>query len=123
MIVGAIRNLEASIPLQITGSRGKSVQIDAVVDTGFNGYPTLPRATVAALDLTFAGNRRGTLADGSVAILDVFLATVIWHESEREILISQTVGTPLAGMSLLEGSRLSMHVVEGAPIEIEELPD
>lgn len=89
-----------------------------MIDTGFNGYLTLPSATVAALKLTFAGNRRGTLADGSVTILDVYLATVVWHGRKREVLISQTVGMPLVGMSLLEGSKLSMYVVDGATVTI-----
>jgi len=68
------------------------------------------------------GHRRGTLADGSVTRLDAYLATVVWHGQPKGVLISQTAGTPLIGMSLLEGSRLTMDVVDGGKVILEELP-
>jgi predicted aspartyl protease len=57
----------------------KPQQIAAVIDTGYNGELTLPDALVDDLQLPFAGYRRGMLADGSIAVLPVYLATVKWH--------------------------------------------
>jgi len=62
------------------------------------------------------------LADGSVTRLDVYVARVIWHGQQKDILISQAAGTPMVGMSLLEGSRLTMDVVDGGNVTIDELP-
>ena len=77
---------------------------------------------MTALQLPFAGHRRGTLADGSVTRLDVYMATVVWHGQPRDVLISQAAGMPLIGISLLEGSRLTIDVVDGGDVTIDELP-
>lgn len=122
MISGRIRNCEAIIELEVSGFGEPPQSIEAVIDTGYNGYLTLPTHLVTALRLTFAGHRRGTLADGSVTRLDVYLASVLWHGQQTDVLVSQTAGTPLVGMSLLEGSRLTMSVLEGGDVTIDELP-
>ena len=122
MIRGRIRNREAIIELEVAGRGQLPQQIEAVIDTGYNGYLTLPSHLVTVLQLPFAGHRRGTLADGSVTRLDVYLASVVWHGRLKDVLISRTVGTPLIGMSLLEGSRLAMDVVDGGAVTLEESP-
>lgn len=122
MISGRIRNREAIIDLEVSASGQQPQQIEAVIDTGYNGCLTLPSNLVSALQLPFAGHRRGTLADGSVTRLDVYLASVVWHGQQRDVLISQAAGTPLIGMSLLAGSRMSIDVVDGGDVTIEELP-
>jgi len=76
---------------------------------------------LTVLQLRFAGHRRGTLADGSVIRLDVYLASVVWQGRRKDVLISQAAGTPLVGMSLLDGNRLTMDVVNGGDVTIEEL--
>ena len=77
---------------------------------------------MASLALPFAGHRRAVLADGRVVLLDVFLAAVDWQGQRKDVLVSRTVGTPLAGMSLLQGSRLTMDVFEGGSVVVDELP-
>ena len=77
---------------------------------------------MATLQLPFAGYRRGTLADGSITRLRVYLGSVVWHGRRKDVLISQAAGIPLIGMSLLEGSRFKMDVVDGGSVAIEELP-
>ena len=122
MIRGTIRNRESIIELEVYGPGQPAQQIQAVIDTGYNGYLTLPGRLVTALQLPFAGHRRGTLADGSVTRLDVYLASVVWHGRQIDVLISQTAGVPLIGMSLLAGSRLTIDVVDGGDVTIDELP-
>ncbi|MEO8498008.1 MAG: clan AA aspartic protease [Planctomycetota bacterium] len=123
MIRGTIRNREAVIELEVSGPGQTASKVEAVIDTGYNGYLTLPYDLVAALQLAFAGYRRGTLADGSVTRLNVYLASVMWHGQQKDVLISQTTGAPLIGMSLLEGSRLTMDVTDGGAVTIEALAD
>jgi clan AA aspartic protease len=94
MISGSIRNREAIIELEVSAAGQPPQQIEAVIDTGYNGYLTLPSQLVTAISLPFAGHRRGTLADGSVTRLDVYLATVVWHGRQKDVLISQASGTP-----------------------------
>jgi clan AA aspartic protease len=123
MIHGVIRNREAIIELEVSDIGQPATKVDAVIDTGYNGYLTLPYDLVTALQLPFAGHRRGTLADGSVTRLDVYLASVVWHGRQKDVLISQAAGTPLIGMSLLKGSRLTMDVIDGGDVSIEKLPN
>ena len=123
MISGKIRNREATIALEVSGpGQSPQQQIEAVIDTGYNGYLTLPSDLVTALTLPFAGYRRGTLADGSIVRMEDYLASVVWHGQQKDVLISQAAGTPLVGMALLEGSRLTMDVLDDGDVMIEELP-
>ena len=77
MINGRIRTREAIIEVEVSGPSQPPQQIEAVIDTGYNGYLTLPSHLVTVLQFPFAGHRRGTLADGSVTVLDVYLASVV----------------------------------------------
>jgi clan AA aspartic protease len=122
MITGAIRNREAIIGLDVSGPGPLTQQTEAVIDTGYNGYLTLPPDLVARLQLPFAGHRSGKLADGSITVLNVYLGRVVWHERQKEVLIAEAAGAPLIGMSLLERSHLAMDVIDGADVIIEELP-
>ena len=121
MIAGTVANREALIELEVA-NRGQSIATTAAIDTGYNGYLTLPLELITALELSFAGYRSGTLADGSTVVLDVYLGTVTWHEVQKEVLAAQAAGRPLIGMSLLLGSRLTIDAVEGGDVVIEPLP-
>jgi len=123
MISGRIGNQEARLELNVQGRDAARRSVEVVVDTGYNGHLTLPSRLVSSLELSFAGHRRATLADGSATLLKVYLATVSWHGRQREVLALQAAGTPLLGMALLRGSRLTMDVVEGGRVTVAELRD
>ena len=80
---------EAIIELVVQGPAGERT-VSAVVDTGFNGALTLPTRTVQELALVRRSSQRGTLADGSEAVLAVHLATVVWDGVPRRIRILAT---------------------------------
>ena len=44
---------EAVVRLPVQGARGREQAIEAVLDTGFNGYLTLPPELIAELGLPF----------------------------------------------------------------------
>jgi clan AA aspartic protease len=121
MITGTVANREALVEVDVAFA-GRTVPTIAIIDTGYNGYLTLPSELITELGLPFAGYRSGTLADGSTVVLDVYLAAVIWHQSQTEVLVAQAAGRPLIGMSLLQGSRLTIDAIEGGDVVIEELP-
>ena len=58
MIVGRVNAYrEAVISLIVEGSGGRRREIDAVVDTGFNGYLTLPATLMQELGHVWAPAR------------------------------------------------------------------
>jgi clan AA aspartic protease len=122
MIAGRVTGLlEAVIPLTIIGAGDCRVDIEAVIVTGFNGFLTLEFPVVRALRLPPAGSRRATLADGSTISLNVYLASLQWHGAVLEALVIEADGGPLAGMSLLQGSSVTLDVVAGGGVQIAPL--
>jgi clan AA aspartic protease len=113
---------EAVIPLVVRGPAGHEAAVDAVIDTGFTGWLTLPTALVVALGLPFGGSTRATLSDGSEVAMDVFEATVVWDTRERQVTVLATEGGVLVGMAMLLGFRLTIEGAVGGLVQIEALP-
>ena len=102
MIEGAVNAAyEAVVTLAMRGPAGQTREIEAVVDTGFNGFLTLPPVLVTELGLPFTSIGRATLADGSEATFDVYSVTVLWDGQPRYIEADAADTTPLVGMQLL----------------------
>lgn len=113
---------EATLRLTVIGPDHDQLAVESVVDTGFNGFLTLPNDVVRALSLPLVGHRRVTLGDGSTVILELYIATVLWHERARDVVVLQAEGGPLVGMGLLYGSRVVLHVVDDGDVSIEPMP-
>ena len=65
MIEGVVNaNLEAVVTIPLQGPSGQTQEVDAVIDTGFNGYLALPPTLVADLGLPVVGEADAVLADG-----------------------------------------------------------
>ncbi len=112
---------EALIPLTVVGFRGRTTEIEAVIDTGFTGHLTLPLNLARSLDLPLLGSRYVTLANGMTTSLDVYRATVLWEGTERLVRAFASEGAPLVGMYLLYGSEVRLRVVDGGSVVIEPL--
>ena len=120
MIEGVVNAAyEAVVPLPLRGPAGQARHVDAVVDTGFTRFLTLPSAMVAELGLGFRGVNRVILADGSETTLEVYGVTVLWDGQPREIVAYASETTPLIGMSLLDRHNLDIEVVNGGHVLIQ----
>ena len=120
MIEGVVNSAyEPVITLVVRGPSGQTRDIEAVVDTGFNGFLTLPPDVVAELRLPFASSGWATLADGSEIPYDVYGVSVLWDGQPKEIEADETGGAPLVGMLLLEGHDLSIQVRDGGRVVIQ----
>lgn len=120
MIEGAVNAaLESIVALDLRGPAGRVRRVDAVVDTGFSRFLTLPPSLVAELGLAFAGARLVILADGSEVALDAYAVTVLWDGRPREIVAYAADTTPLIGMSMLESHSLYVEVESGGRVAIE----
>ena len=120
MIEGVVNaDYEPVITLTVQGPSGRTQNIDAVIDTGFNGFLTLPTTLVAELGLPYVSIGRATLADGSEISYDVHDVTVLWDGQPRDIETAAADATPLVGMRMLDHHNLSIDVRSGGHVVIQ----
>ena len=111
---------EPRLTITILDNRGIAVPIEAVIDTGFTGYMTLPIEIVSALGLERTRERIMRLADGSARRFRAYSAKVMWHGNTITISAPAMPGKPLIGMSLMLGSDVAMRVRENGPVTVSE---
>lgn len=120
MIEGVVNAaLEAVVTLPLQGPDGHVREVEAVIDTGYSGFLTLPPALTAELGLDFRGNGHAYLANDAEVEFDVYGVTVLWDSQLRDIEADATGSTPLVGMLLLEGHDLSVQVRDGGRVVIQ----
>lgn len=121
MITGSILEGErAMIRLTVQGAESEQV-VEAMLDTGFNGHLKLPESIIRALNLEYRRDAFVMLADDSIVTMPQYRARVDWHGGSRDILLLQSTGGPLAGMALIQGSRVTLDVVIDGAVTIEPL--
>jgi len=113
---------EAVISLTVRGPNGQEQEIEAVIDTGFDGSLTLPPALITALGLPWRRRGRALLADGNESVFDIYEATVIWDGTARRVSVDEVDVMPLVGMALLYGYELTVQIVEGGRVLLKPLP-
>ena len=120
MIEGVVNAAyEAVVTLSLQGPSGQAREIEAVIDTGYNGYLTLPPALVEELGLPYQTRGRAFLANGKEEGFDVHRATVLWDGRPRDTEADAVGPTPLMGMLLLDRHNLSIDVVDGGRVVIQ----
>ncbi len=123
MITGHVNHRnEAVIPAQVGASGVRMIALDAVLDTGFSGYISLPLATITTLQLPFVETRTYSLGNNMRVDFDLHRATVLWDSQQRDILVLASEAHPLVGMSLLKGFRVSLDVIDGGEVRITARP-
>lgn len=66
-MLGTFNNDQPVIGIEIQGVTGIAKKINALVDSGFNGYLQIPFVEAFPLGLVLAGVQANTLADGSTS--------------------------------------------------------
>jgi predicted aspartyl protease len=89
-------NCEATLRLVVGNTSSQRQVIDAVIDTGFTGFLTLPLSVITSLNLRLYGREEGIDVNASEA-------------------------APLVGMSLLYGYRIQLDAIEGGTVTIQPL--
>lgn len=113
---------EAVVRLPVRSPRGREQAVEAVIDTGFNGYLTLPPDVITSLGLPFRRNGRAVLGDGSAVTFDIHEAVILWDGLLRRISVDAADTEPLLGMRLLYGHDLNVRVIEGGSAVIKPFP-
>jgi clan AA aspartic protease len=115
------QSCEAIIPVVVGHSKARQQMVQAVIDTGFTGFLSLPFAIIESLELPWIFRDSVTLGDGSEVFFDMYSASVIWHGQYRVVDVAASEAEPLLGMSLLYGSKLQIEAVERGIVTIEAM--
>jgi clan AA aspartic protease len=121
MITGVVRDFEPIISLSVYGADGKVYTQEAIVDTGFDGWLSLPPDLITQLNLKWKRRGRAILGDGSECVFNVYQAVVVWDGSPLTIPVDEADSDPLIGMSLMEGYQLKVQIFEGGLVELSKV--
>lgn len=88
--------------------------VEAWIDTGFNGDLVLPQQLIDDLELSPSGTLKAILADGSEVALQRYVCLINWFGKERELEVVANNGEyPLLGVGLLVGYDLHISYRSG----------
>ncbi len=111
----------AVIPLVVLDAEGREHAVSAIVDTGFNGWLTLPRRLARVWGVPSREQGTATLADGSAVYFAVYRASVIWDGQPTAVLIDEMESELLIGMRLMLGYRILIEDKDGGAVQIERM--
>lgn len=121
MIHGTVVGLQARINLILCLSQSSNIEIECVVDTGFEGYLTLPSALITELGLPYLARIDANLADNSNVAVNVYSATILWKGTEHDVAVLAMGSRPLIGTALLEDSHLSIDFYDGGTVLVDQI--
>ncbi|MEH2149772.1 clan AA aspartic protease [Nostoc sp.] len=113
MIHGTVVGLQAHMSVILCLPELSNIEIECVIDTGFEGLLTLPSAVIDELGLPYIARIDANLADNSNIAVNVYLATILWNGVEREVAVLGMGRRPLIGTALLEDYHLSIDFCDG----------
>jgi len=121
MIHGTVVGLQARVSVIFCFSEDSNVEFECIIDTGFEGFLTLPPTIINELGLSYLSEINANLADNTNITVDVYLATIIWKGVERNVAVLSMGRRPLVGTALLEDYHLSIDFYEGGSVLIDEV--
>jgi len=122
MMFGVVNsNCEAIIKVAVGRIGSSKITVDAVIDTGFTSFLSLPLSVITNLGLPWYYRDIGTLGDGSEVVFEIYKASVIWDGIEQVVDVAASEADPLLGMGLLYGFKIQIEAVEGGRVTIEAL--
>jgi clan AA aspartic protease len=110
MIVGKVNEKrDAVVSIIVNGQADQRIEVEAVIDTGYNGFLILPATIVQSLNLTYLARTQSMLANGKMEDFDVYAASILWDHQERLIEVDVTGAESLVGTALLDGYDLCIQ--------------
>ena len=101
-----------------TMTQGSKI-VKTILDTGFSGYLQLKPHQIANLGFQQPiGTGRMMFANGTSALVQRYLATVQWNGTQRMVVIEESDGPPLLGLSLLRGHVVTLKVEPNGPVTV-----
>jgi clan AA aspartic protease len=113
-------NVEATLNLPLRGPKGET-EITAIVDTGYDGFLTLPLSIITSLMLPRMSPQPVTLGDGRTRMSALYEAEIEWDGQFIGIEVLCLAGDALLGTGLLKHYRFGADFVAGGLVQVTRL--
>jgi clan AA aspartic protease len=121
MIQGNVVGRQARISIILRLPENLDIEIECVVDTGFEGFLTLPSSVIAEIGLRYLAQINANLAENSNVATNVYLATILWNGVEKDVAVLGMGRRPLIGSALLEDCHLSIDFCDGGTVLVDDI--
>jgi clan AA aspartic protease len=121
VIHGTVIGLQARMNILLHVEGGANVEVEFIVDTGFEGFLTLPLDLVVKFDLPYVAKIQANLADNSQVATNAHAVKIVWDGIERDVIVLAMGRRPLVGTALLEDCHLSIDFCEGGTVIVDEI--
>ena len=122
MIQGFVNEKHEPIVELVLILRGKSRIFSAVIDTGFNGYLSVPEKHIANSSWFFLGYEEYELASGEIVNAKTFLGDILFDDRKiQTFILSSPSEDILIGTRLFENKTLFIDFVEKKVIVQEKV--
>ena len=112
---------EAVLFLEVLGPSGATIEVKAIIDTGFSAALTLPKDWINELELPYVDSHDIILADGSNIDVGLYDAVILSDGQPRSVFVHCMEGDPLIGMGLMKDFLLHLPVRVGSEFTISEI--
>ena len=109
----------AMIPVDLFDHQDRLHRVEAMLDTGFDGFLTLPAHWVQRLGLVWASGIPMQVATSEWVQFDAYAAAVFWLGNRLPIRVLQTQSEILVGTRLLWESELTVQFWEGGAVNVQ----
>jgi len=108
----------ALVTLSIRANQdAEPTDIQAWIDTAFNGELVMPRRMIEAAQLEQTAGIEARLADGNAVMLESFACFLNWFGEDRPVQVIANDGEfPLLGIGLLIGQRLVVDYTQSTVV-------
>ena len=121
MIIGIVnKDHEPVIRISVLDNNNQVYEWEAVIDTGFNGWLTLPHHFITTLGLSWQRLGTAILADGQQIFFDVYEATILWDGQPIVIPVDEAESEPLVGMLLMSDHELTVRCAVGGIVMLQK---
>ena len=106
------------IILTVNGPDGPTETLEAIVDTGFNGFLCLPEAVVLRPHLPYLNSATVFMAEDRRKIPRIRQAQIDWNGKARTFGADASGAVALVGMQLMTDLRLEMDIRIGGAVRV-----
>jgi clan AA aspartic protease len=118
-MTGSVAGRQPRIGIVFRLAGQPDLQIEFVVDTGFDGLLALPPAAIAALGLPFWYVLTANFANDRDEQVAVHRATILWDGAEQEVQVLATGRRPLLGTLLMDGCDLHIRFADQGAVTLQ----